>query len=220
MDHLQVIDTGDGSHSLLHTTLQETYHSVHGAIQESRYVFIEQGLKLIEAGKTIRILEIGFGTGLNALLTLQEARNHNLEVSYESWEKYPLNSTVWQQLNYGALFNDPLTFESIHEAAWNERVALAPGFELLKKESDLLTNSINEVFDLVYYDAFAPSRQPEMWTMEVLKKVTDALTPGGMWVSYCARGQVKRDLAALGLAVETLPGPPGKKEMTRAKKVR
>lgn len=218
MDHLRVIDTGDGSHSLLHTTLQETYHSVHGAVQEAQYVFVEQGLRVADPGKQIRILEIGFGTGLNALMTLLESNRRRLRVVYESWEKYPLPENLWKQLNYGEVLKSQRAFEAVNEAAWENKASLTSDFQLLKKRMDLLKSPIDGAFDLIYYDAFAPSRQPEMWTLDVLKKVTDALAPGGSWVTYCAKGQVKRDLVSLGLTVEALPGPPGKKEMTRAKK--
>lgn len=218
MDHLRVIDTGDGSHSLMHTTLQETYHSVHGAVQESQYVFIDQGLRIVGAGHQTHILEIGFGTGLNALMTLLEVNRSGLRVSYESWEKFPLSPEVWNQLNYGRILKNQKAFEAVNDAVWEAKVSLTPDFQLQKRKRDVLADSIEGTFHLIYYDAFAPSRQPEMWTVEALKKVTSALAPGGIWVTYCAKGQVKRDLASLGLTVETLPGPPGKKEMTRARK--
>lgn len=219
MEHLRVIDTGDGSNSLLHTTLQETYHSVHGAVRESTHVFIDHGLRVAEArqpGRTIAVLEIGFGTGLNALLTLEEARRSRLAITYESWETYPLPESIWSQLNYGTIVGDTPAFQSIHAAAWDVRVLVDPAMELYKRNRDLTLHDPEGAFDLVYYDAFAPSRQPEMWTPAILSKVTRVLKPGGIWVTYCAKGQVKRDLAALGLTVETLPGAPGKKEMTRA----
>ncbi len=219
MPNVQVIDTGDGSHSLLDTDLQETYHSRHGAIRESTHVFIDNGLRVVDAlhsDKHVRILEIGFGTGLNALLTLQAATRLHLCVTYQSWEKNPLPPAVVEQLNFGTMLADAAAFRALHLAEWNLPVTAAPGFELMKVHRDILADQPGGAFELVYYDAFAPSKQPEMWTREILGKVTKVLSPGGIWVSYCARGQVKRDLAALGLKVETLPGPPGKKEMTRA----
>ena len=218
MEHLRVIDTGDGSHSLLHTTLQETYHSVHGAVRESTHVFIDHGLRVVEQRHTgtIWILEVGFGTGLNAALTLREAGRHGLKITYESWEKFPLPDEVVGQLNYGVILGDPAGFLALHQAPWNVPTLIQPGFELYKRRGDIVADPLEGRFDLVYYDAFAPSKQPEMWTPDVLRKVTSTLSPAGMLVTYCAKGQVKRDLAALGLTVETLPGPPGKKEMTRA----
>lgn len=220
MDGLEVIDTGDGSHSILNTSLQETYHSRHGAVRESTHVFIDHGFRVLEwlHPGPVRILEVGFGTGLNAALTQMEAVLHGRQVIYESWEKFPLPNQVWEKLNYGAILGHPEVFKALHQAPWNEPAEVGSGFTLIKRTGDLLVDVLSGTFDLIYYDAFAPSKQPEMWTLDVLRKVTSALAPGGILVTYCAKGQVKRDLASLGLAVETLPGPPGKKEMTRAKR--
>ncbi len=222
MSRLEVIPTGDGSLSVLNVDLQETYHSRHGALQESRYVFIEQGLLHVAAknpGMPIRIFEMGFGTGLNAGLSLMECRESKLVIRYESWEKEPLPETILEQLNYADMVGAEEPFDAVNSAAWDREKEIVPGFTLLKHCGDLLTDSLSGEFDLIYYDAFAPSRQPELWNIEVLRKVTERLRPGGVWVSYCAKGQVKRDLASLGLRVESLPGPPGKKEMTRASRV-
>jgi len=219
MEPIQVISTDDGSHSLLNAELQETYHSRHGAIRESSHVFIDHGLKMVEAlypGKEIHLLEIGFGTGLNAVLTLLESRRSHQRIVYESWELHPLPDAIVHQLNHGTILSDPAAYESIHLAEWEKETTISPEFVLLKHQGDVLTEEIVGAFDLIYYDAFAPSKQPALWTLGVLKKITDRLNPGGVWVSYCAKGQVKRDLVSLGLTVETLPGPPGKKEMTRA----
>lgn len=218
MDRLEVIDTGDGSHSILNTALQETYHSRHGAVRESTHVFIDHGLRVAELTHPgpIRILEIGFGTGLNALLTLLEAGRGRLNITYESWEKFPLPAQVLDQLNFGEIVGDTAAFQALHQAPWNIAATIRPGFDLHKRTGDILTEPLEGSYDLIYYDAFAPSKQPEMWTQEILRKVTLTLAPGGLLVTYCAKGQVKRDLAVLGLTVETLPGPPGKKEMTRA----
>lgn len=219
MESLQVITTADGSHSLLNTTLNETYHSVHGAIRESLHVFIDHGLRVAEQkqpGKNIRVLELGFGTGLNAVLTLIEAKRQHLTVYYETWELHPVPGSLISQLNYGNALGDEQGFKAVHEAAWDNEVGLIPSFTLYKRRKDLLRDELEGSFDVIYYDAFAPSKQPEMWTQEVLRKVTSHLSPGGIWITYCAKGQVKRDLASFGLTVETLPGPPGKKEMIRA----
>ena len=221
MDEIEIIVTGDGSHTLRNTTLQETYHSIHGAIQESNHVFIQHGLFEYETrnpGKPLRILEVGFGTGLNALLTLDYTLKHDVSIYYESWEKFPLDEKIISQLNYRGFSGDKKTFEIIHQADWNQAMTILPGFTLHKRQQDILCDPVEGNFDLIYYDAFAPTKQPELWTMDALQKITAALTPGGFWVTYCAKGQMKRDLVALGLKVESLPGPPGKKEMTRATK--
>ena len=219
MNSIQLISTGDGSHSVMNTVLQETYHSTHGAIQESRHVFIKNGLEDYQEkypGKPIRILEVGFGTGLNAFLTLLHAVQHGVQVVYESWEKFPLPAEIISQLNYAEILGNINAFNDIHQAAWNTPVLIQSGFTLLKRHGDILNEPILSSFDIVYYDAFAPSKQPDMWTKEILRAIKEIMAPGGVLVTYCAKGQVKRDLASLGLVVEALPGPPGKKEMTRA----
>jgi tRNA U34 5-methylaminomethyl-2-thiouridine-forming methyltransferase MnmC len=221
MADINIITTSDGSHSLFDTHLNETYHSIHGAIQESRHVFIRQGLEnwLERNAKTqFRILEVGFGTGLNALLTLLFSLQHTLKIYYESWELSPLETAIIQQLNYGDMLECKDWYQKVSEAEWNKPVSVTADFTLQKHRGDIIHEAISssEKFDIVYYDAFAPSKQPEMWTPEVLRKTTDALRPGGIWITYCAKGQVKRDLASFGLKIETLPGPPGKKEMIRA----
>ncbi len=222
MSSVQLISTEDGSHSLMNTVLQETYHSVHGAIQESNHVFIKHGLEdyaTTNPRKPIRILEVGFGTGLNTFLTLLYSVQREVQIHYESWEKYPLPDAIVAQLNYASMLGDPIAFSAIHQAPWNMEVQIKSGFSLLKRHSDILNEAIVSSFDIIYYDAFAPSKQPEMWTRDLFKKITDTLVLGGIFVTYCAKGQVKRDLASLGLVVETLPGPPGKKEMTRARSI-
>ena len=221
MDELRIITTSDGSHSLLNTQRNETYHSIHGAVQESNHVFILHGLNhWLERNKKkeIKILEIGFGTGLNAFLTLLHSTPSGIHMYYESWEAHPLEMDIIKQLNYPDVLGSPELFSGIHEASWEEPVAIIPEFTLHKRKGDILIDPLGEslLFDLIYYDAFAPAKQPEMWTLEVLKKVTDSLAQAGTWITYCAKGQVKRDLKTLGLTVETLPGPPGKKEMIRA----
>jgi tRNA U34 5-methylaminomethyl-2-thiouridine-forming methyltransferase MnmC len=222
MDEIKIIDTSDGSHSLLHSGLNETYHSIHGAIQESQYVYIEQGLNhwLSQNNQEdIRILEIGFGTGLNVLLTIIWNKQAAKRIYLQTWELFPLDSAITQQLNYGEKLNDQKSFSVLHTAPWENDFELNSTLIFHKHQGDVLHESFGDNFDLIYFDAFAPSRQGEMWTLDVLRKVTGVLKPGGVWVTYCARGQVKRDLISLGLKVETLPGPPGKKEMIRATKI-
>jgi tRNA U34 5-methylaminomethyl-2-thiouridine-forming methyltransferase MnmC len=216
MSVVELITTEDGSHSLFRPDLNETYHSRHGAIQESKHVFIRHGLDHWLAGtneKQLVIFEVGFGTGLNAWLTWQEARKKQLHVKYISIEAYPLQRDVWKQLNYAA--GDSL-FNALHETPWNVAGSIDGYFELLKIEGKLEDVALNESLDIVYFDAFAPGKQPELWEFPMLQRVCTPLRTGGVFVTYCAKGQLKRDLRALDLKVETLQGPPGKKEMIRA----
>ena len=219
---IELITTGDGSHSLLNTTLDETYHSRHGALQESKYVFIKHGLEFFvekSGAKQVSIFEVGFGTGLNAWLTLQAARALNISISYTTLETFPLPKSVWPSLNYaeGSAFEND--FVELHEAAWNKEVALATDFTICKVEQRLQDfDAGGKLFDIIYFDAFAPNKQPELWEAPVLKKVVSTLNNTGVFVTYCAKGQLKRDLKSFGLMVESLPGPPGKREMVRALK--
>ena len=218
---LQLITTSDGSHSLLNSELNETYHSVHGALRESIHVFIKHGLEFF-AGQnslvTIHIFEVGFGTGLNALLTLEYALKQGCQIHYTSVEAFPIDHTTARSLNYPdalSMTDAREYFERLHAAPWDVEAVIAPGFTLLKKKTSLQEITLMPEYDVIYFDAFAPSKQPEMWELSVLEKVRNAIKPGGVFVTYCAKGQLKRDLKTLGLVVETLPGPPGKKEMVR-----
>lgn len=218
---IQIITTADGSNTLRHISLNETYHSIHGAIQESLHVFIQNGLlPLIQDGrKEISVFEVGFGTGLNALLTMQRANQLKMKVVYTSVEPHPLAENVWTLLNYPEALNLAEEYRALHVAPWQVGTSLSPYFNILKHKSLLQETDLGKAeFDLVYYDAFAPAKQPDLWVLDVLKKVVIALKPGGAIVTYCAKGQLKRDLKSLHLTVETLPGPPGKKEMIRAVK--
>ncbi len=217
MDELEIIITSDGSHTLRNNLLNETYHSIHGAVQESMHVFIRNGLDYLQQMRNSRhvsILEVGFGTGLNALLTLQYAQQHSIRTRYQTLELFPLAPEMWSKLNYGD--SDLQHFTAIHEAPWGSECQITTEFSLIKQKASLLEADLDYPCDLIYFDAFAPSVQPELWKYEPLQKVTDKLNPGGVFVTYSAKGQLKRDLKALGLAVETLPGPPGKLQMVRA----
>lgn len=222
MTAVKIITTADGSHSLLNETLHETYHSHHGAVQESMHVFIEHGLRHVIRKSTdnnISILEIGFGTGLNALLTWRAIHSADTSVQYTAIESFPLDSTIWGALNYTNDEADALVFERLHTSPWDEWSELSETMRLFKWKTTLQDVDFGaRQYDLVYYGAFAPNKQPEMWTPDVLQKVVSHLNRGGTLVTYCAKGQLKRDLKALDLDVEALPGPPGKKEMTRATK--
>jgi tRNA U34 5-methylaminomethyl-2-thiouridine-forming methyltransferase MnmC len=213
--------TEDGSQTIYLPEMDEHYHSVHGAIQESLHIYIEQGL-LQTTKKELNVLEIGFGTGLNAYLTYCYANKEDLSIHYCSLEKYPLNQQEYSLLNYpNNIFTEhsPI-FNQMHQAEWNTMIPISERFMLEKIHIDLLTFQFNEIpqFDLVYYDAFGPGKQPEMWTEDILSKVAASVKPDGILITYCAKGTVRRTLAALGFTMERIPGPIGKKEILRGKK--
>ena len=230
MHDIELITTSDGSHSLLNTKLRETYHSVHGAIQESVHVYIKNGLHFFDHHHhrhEIKILEIGFGTGLNALLSLQFAMESNIRIQYTTLEAYPVEEAILRQLNYPALVNIKSSnpeaseglFLKLHAASWDREEMIFNNFALIKKKTMVQEEELGQKrFDLIYFDAFAPGKQPEMWELSVLRKVEQSMNADAVFVTYCAKGQLKRDLKSMGLVVETLPGPPGKKEMVRAVK--
>ncbi len=217
-----IFETQDGSHSILAAEYGVSYHSKYGAVQESRHVFIEAGLYYQALRrKEIAVLEFGLGTGLNALLTLQMAAQHGWRICYEAIEAYPIGREQAAQLNYTEVLNIPKmqsAFLQMHACAPNVDQTLAPDFVFRKKIALFQEVSFPSVFDLVYFDAFAPSAQPELWETAILQKAFDALCSGGVFVTYCAKGSVKRTLRNIGFVVEALPGPPGKREMTRALK--
>jgi len=220
---LQLITSADGSHTLLNTEMNETYHSTKGALQESIHVFIKSGLELFSKKEQVSILEIGFGTGLNALLTLEYAMNHQEKIAYTTLEPFPVDFSLVEQMNYPELMQSSElknAFEAMHLLAFGQREKYNVYFTFIKEKQKLEEYPITpDVFDLIYYDAFAPSKQPEVWDVENMRKCYTGLKQGGILVSYCASGQFKRNLKEVGFTVETLEGPPGKKEMTRASKL-
>lgn len=216
---IEIIITKDGSHTLRNHFLDETYHSMHGARMESLHVFIKHGLEhVLESNAAkISVLEVGFGTGLNAWLTAKRILSDPVQLHYVALEAYPVNESVWSKLNYAATAVDQQLFQNLHRVRWNMPVPLTANFTITKIQSSIRQVDLPPTgFDLIYYDAFAPNKQPEMWTSDILAKTATWLKVGGVWVTYCAKGQVKRDLKTAGLTVETLPGPPGKREMIRA----
>lgn len=218
---LQKIKTKDGSHTLLNSELNEHYHSTHGAVQESRHVFIEAGLKLVELNKNeINILEVGMGTGLNVFLTFLETSAKVLR--YTSLEAYPLEASLIAELNYVDVLGaneDRSVFEMIHRCEWGMERALKQDRFFTKLKCKLEEYDTDKLYDLIYFDAFAPGVQPELWTEDIFKKMYRSLREGGVLVTYCAKGEVKRNMKAAGFSIERLPGPPGKREMTRAVKM-
>lgn len=212
--------TTDGSQTLYIPELDEHYHSVKGAVTESLHVYVglgfEHALANPELVRPLRVFEVGFGTGLNALLTLEAAVREGVEVRYTSVELYPLSWQEAQAMSYG----DPVTFQRIHEQEWNQAVSVNDRFTLHKVQGDILSIEIPEA-DVVYFDAFAPEKQPELWTVELFQKIYDAMAEGGVLTTYCAKGVVRRMLQEVGFSVERLQGPPGgKREVLRAKKIK
>lgn len=221
MKAIKIIVTEDGSHSLLNEDMNETYHSRHGAMQESAYVFISKGLDFVQQRdnlNAISILEIGFGTGLNAWLSLEWARDNSTLIKYNSLETFPVPQEIWESLNYSNQ-SDATEFKNLHQVPWQAWNEINPVFSLFKDNQSLqeVILPVNH-FELIYFDAFAPNKQPEMWELPLLSKVVASMKSAGVFVTYCAKGQLKRDLKSLGLVVESLPGPPGKREMIRAVK--
>lgn len=219
----EIRQTKDGSVTLFVPGLNEHYHSINGALQESMHVFIRAGLEASWQNATeLAILEIGFGTGLNALLTLQQTLLQKKKVFYHTLEKFPLPLALIEQMHFENFILNPELLDYLpilHTAPWDSPVGITPNFTLEKTEADLQTYSFNpEQYHLIYFDAFAPEKQPELWTEDIFRKLFNALKPNGSLVSYCAKGSFKRSLKAAGFRVEALPGPPGKREMTRALK--
>jgi tRNA U34 5-methylaminomethyl-2-thiouridine-forming methyltransferase MnmC len=215
----EIITTADGSMSIRIPEMDENYHSSHGALQEAKHVFIEHGLRAILEKKNIRIFEMGFGTGLNALLSAQEAIHLKKHIHYTGIEAFPVSVDMALSMNYEKFVAADVeaVFPALHLTEWGIAQHISPFFTLEKiqqKIEDYLPKAAS--IDLVYFDAFGPSAQADMWNVNVLEKMVDLLVPGGLFVTYCAKGQLKRDLKSLGFTVESLPGPPGKREMTRA----
>jgi tRNA U34 5-methylaminomethyl-2-thiouridine-forming methyltransferase MnmC len=212
--------TQDGSFSFIAHRFGVSYHSKYGAVSESRHVFIQAGLyPSILNHTSLHILEIGFGTGLNALMTLQEANKHQFPIFYEGVEAYPITASAAHGLNYAECLGDPMldpALQNMHEQAWGTSAAYSPFFSLYKRLAQFESIQAIEQFDLIYFDAFAPVAQPELWDLPFLTQMYTALKPKGVLVTYCAKGSVKRNLKSIGFEVEPLQGPPGKREMTRA----
>jgi len=205
------MQTADGSFTLFISEVDETYHSKHGAVQESMHVFIENGLFHINKNE-IRILEVGLGTGLNAFLTLQRATQ---KISYCALEPYPLSKEILEELSKSTSNQLEMKF---HESKSGEIVSLSDRFSFVRMEVGLEAFQSEEKFDLIYYDAFGPRVEPGLWTLECMQQCYNLLNEGGVFVTYCAKGEVRRNLQSAGFMVERLPGPPGKREMLRAKR--
>ncbi len=213
----RIITTGDGSKTIQIEDWDEQYHSKHGAVQEAYHVFIAHGLRLFN-NTNVNILEIGFGTGLNAFITFLEARKQQLKVDYVGVEAFPVSMDEVGELDYCSQLNAneyQQVFDVMHKSRWEEKIAISEDFSLHKQKKDFRDINEANLFNLIYFDAFGARVQPELWTEEVFEKMFRALKKEGVLVTYAAKGSVRRALQAVGFTVERLPGPPGKREMLR-----
>jgi tRNA U34 5-methylaminomethyl-2-thiouridine-forming methyltransferase MnmC len=211
--------TQDGSSTLFVPELGEHYHSHFGAIQESKHIFIDSALSQIDK-ENINVLEFGFGTGLNALLSCNYAIEKDVSIRYLGIEKYPLSKSEYSYLNYGNKSNDKY-IQLILQAEWEREEVINKSFSLTKIESDFRTICLKQNdYDVVFFDAFAPDVQPHLWSKEIFKKIYLSMRKGGVLTTYTVKGVVRRILKEVGFRVEKIPGPPGKREITRAWKQR
>jgi len=212
--------TEDGSHTLFVPDIDECYHSTHGAVQESQHIFIEAGLKECKKSE-VNVLEVGFGTGLNVFLTMQEAEKMGKKIRFTTLELYPVPIDTALKLNYATeLAPDfKLCFEKMHTSPWNKEVQISPFFKLYKSKADFTKIVFLEEYDVIYFDAFSPEKQPEMWTAEQFEKLYKCCNFEGVLTTYCAKGDVRRAMQSAGFKVERLPGPPGKREILRGMKM-
>lgn len=216
----KIIVTGDGSKTIQLEHWNEQYHSKHGAIQEAYHVFIKNGLRRIEKNK-ISILEIGFGTGLNAFITYLESRKQELTIDYVGVEAYPVIDEEIVALDYVSALNaneQASIFRDMHASKWSEKTKISREFSLTKLQIDFLEIDFNNQFDLIYFDAFGPRVQPELWTESIFKKMFKVLKKGGWLTTYSAKGDVRRAMMASGFVTQRVEGPPGKREMLVAEK--
>jgi tRNA U34 5-methylaminomethyl-2-thiouridine-forming methyltransferase MnmC len=215
-----VQQTADGSHTIFINDANITYHSKYGALQESKHVFINCALKYYLQyfpSEIITVFEMGLGTALNALLTWNEAHASKQKIIYHAVELYPLTEIEIKQLNYDDfLMNDSSSLSVLHRLPWNSLIKLDKYFSFIKQNEDITKLSVAEKFNLIYFDAFDPNIQPELWIETVFRKMYEMLHPGGILVTYCSKGIVRRTMETVGFTIEKLKGPPGKREITRA----
>ena len=223
MNSLKLKSTADGSSTIYNELLDEHYHSIHGARQESLHVFIKMGLSYFLQSNPLKneysILELGFGTGLNCILSLLHNFSSEKKIYYNTIEPYILNLDTIKNLNFNLSENDLIFFEKIHLLNWEKEHEVHHNFFLSKFNTDFNSFKTNDSYDIIYFDAFAPRKQPNLWNIEVFKKIYNLINKNGILVTYCAKGQVRRDLESVGFNVERLVGPPGKREMLRAIKL-
>ena len=214
-----IILTDDGSNSIFNCNINESYHSKYGAINESQHVFINYGLKFVSK-KEIKIFEVGFGTGLNALLSYTYCDNHKIKIDYQTIEKFPLKKAYYSPLNFSEQLKIKKNiFINLHSSKWESKLEISDFFSITKYAQDL--NDFNHEFyyDLIFFDAFSPEKQPELWTEKNFKKLYDNLNYNGILITYCAKGLIKRILKKVGFKIYSFPGPKGKREITQARKI-
>ena len=220
MAYNQLIITKDGSHSLFSQKHGVSYHSKYGAIQETQHVFINAGFHHKIPTPSLSILGIGFGTGLNAFMTFLESKKRDVDVNYIGVEAYPLSMETINEFNFSEILKEKENiFQKIHELDWEKPHVLNNHFQLTKMKMMIEDITFKNQFDLIYFDAFGPGSQPELWEEPILQKMYEALKIDGVLTTYCAKGSVKRSLKKVGFTIEALPGPPGKREMNRGIKL-
>jgi len=221
MQKPQIRNTADGSDTLYVAAIDECYHSTNGAIQESLHIFINDGFRECK-NERVKVLEIGFGTGLNAFLTLLESEKTDKNVNYTGIELYPVDISDALKLNYPELTDKSKIseYQQIHQCAWNEAMQITEKFTLTKLLADFTETPFEEKFDVIYFDAFSPEKQPEMWSENLFKKLYLCAENDAILTTYCAKGAVRRAMQAAGFTVERLPGPIGKREILRARKLK
>lgn len=219
MHQTEIRITEDGSHTLYLPAIDECYHSAHGAIQESSLIFITYGLQACRKD-TINVLEIGFGTGLNSFLTALYAEKNQKKIRYVALELFPLEVKKAVSLNFPEAIDSSKRelFEKLHTSHWDQETVVSPYVDLLKIKTDFTKFSFDHNFDVIYFDAFSPDKQPEMWTENMFKKLYQASNNDAILTTYCCKGSVKRALKSAGFSIEKLAGPVGKREVLRARK--
>ena len=214
-----IILTDDGSNSIFNCNINESYHSKYGAINESQHVFINYGLKFVSK-KEIKIFEVGFGTGLNALLAYIYCDNHKIKIDYQTIEKFPLKKAYYSPLNFSEQLKIKKNiFINLHSSKWESKLEISDFFSINKYAQDLNDFDHKFYYDLIYFDAFSPEKQPELWTEKNFKKLYDNLNYNGILITYCAKGLIKRTLKKVGFKIHSFPGPKGKREITQARKI-
>lgn len=211
----KIIETGDGSKTIHYEEWDESYHSTSGGVEEAEHVYVNQVRVRIGDRKEISILEMGFGTGLNAFLTLRLAKELNIKVNYVGIEAYPVTKEESEALNYTSLWEDgKKAFDQMQAAKWGEKTEVHPDFSVTKIEAKFEDwEPIKDTFDFIFFDAFGPIVQPKLWTIPIFQKMYDSAKNGAFILTYCAKGQVRRDLGSVGFAMERIPGPPAKRHM-------